>query len=98
MGRGANYDFRYVGGTHNAICQRCGGQFKAIELRMEWDYIWVCSLCWEPRNPQDFVRGIPDSISPPWSTGDPPWQQLVHINPPGYRVLDAYILDGLSLG
>lgn len=98
MGRGAAYDFRYVSGAHNVTCQRCAGQFKNYELRREWDNLWVCHTCWEPRNPQDFVRGIPDRQSVPWTTGDPPWVSVVRVDPPGLRTLDAYIIDSISIG
>jgi len=30
----------------------------------------TCFSCWEPRQPQDFVKAIPDNMSVPWSR---PW-------------------------
>ena len=27
----------------------------------------VCQDCWEPRQPQDFVRGVADIQAPPWT-------------------------------
>lgn len=44
-------------GDYNVICDRCGAKFKARECRMEWNNLFVCSYCWEARQPQDFVRG-----------------------------------------
>lgn len=33
----------------------------------------VCSVCWEPRHPQDYVRGIPDNPGGlPWTRPEPP--------------------------
>ena len=51
---------RYVAGTFNAICDECGFQFKASDLRVRWDGAFVCSKDWEPRHPQDFVKGRVD--------------------------------------
>ena len=62
----------YKHGDWNAICQICGFKFKASELRMEWDNLRVCRECWSPRQPQDFVRGVADIQSPPWTLPNPP--------------------------
>ena len=50
----------------NAICDRCGFEYKASELKEEWTGNLVCKHCWEPRHPQEFIRGTPDksSVSP----------------------------------
>ena len=47
-------------GDYNALCDRCGLKFKRSELRYTWDRLLVCDKCWEPRHPQDFVRGRKD--------------------------------------
>lgn len=54
-------------GTYNAICDRCGKKFKAHQLSKTWDGLYVCSRDWEPRQPQDFVRGVSDPNPIPWS-------------------------------
>jgi hypothetical protein len=53
---------KYQHGTHNAICDTCGFKYKASQLRMTWDGFFVCDPCWEPRHPQDFVRGKVDKL------------------------------------
>lgn len=50
----------YKAGDNNCICDRCGFKYKASELKRTWDGLWVCSKDWEPRHPQDFVRGVED--------------------------------------
>lgn len=51
----------YVKGNYNVICDRCGFKKKRSQVKMEWDNLLVCSDgCWEMRQPQDFVRGVPD--------------------------------------
>lgn len=57
-------------GTWNSICDRCGFKFKASELKLEWDGLYVCEKCFEPRQPQDFVRGVADVQTPPWTRPD----------------------------
>jgi len=54
-------------GDWNANCEMCGFRFKASSMRKRWDGAMVCKRCWEPRNSQDFVKGVVDNISVPWS-------------------------------
>ena len=58
---------RYDKGDYNAICDICGAKRKASELRIRWDGFLVDSRCWEPRQPQDFVRGVADTQAPKWT-------------------------------
>jgi hypothetical protein len=53
----------YKDGDNNATCDRCGKPFKASQLRRTWDNLWVCDRDWEPRHPQDYVRGVKDDQS-----------------------------------
>lgn len=58
-------------GQWNVLCDRCGFKYKARQLRKEWNGLRVCSGagtndCWEPRHPQDKVRGKVDRQAPPW--------------------------------
>lgn len=57
-------------GAWNAKCDRCGWKYKNYELRKTWDGFYVCHVCWEPRHPQDFVRGVEDDSSVPWTRPD----------------------------
>lgn len=50
----------YAHGDHNAICDLCGGKFKFSQLRKNSDGHYVCSKDYEPRHPQDGVRGRAD--------------------------------------
>ena len=58
-------------GDWNATCYECGGKFKASQMRKHWQGYYVCPSCWEPRQPQDFVRGVPDVQAPPWVQPEP---------------------------
>lgn len=68
----------YKPGDNNATCDRCGFPFKASQLRKTWDNLWVCPKDWEPRHPQDYVKGVLDD-------------QSVEINRPGW--LDPVFSD-----
>ena len=57
-------------GEYNMICDRCGFKYKSSEIRKEWDGLMVCGKCWEPRQPQDFVRGVKDDQHVPVSRPD----------------------------
>lgn len=63
-------DFLSNNGTYNMICDRCGFKVKSNHMKKEWTGLMVCDHtvndCWEERQPQDFVRGIPDrqSVNP----------------------------------
>jgi hypothetical protein len=54
-------------GEWNSLCDQCGAKRKSSELRLQWDGLRTCHLCWEPRQPQDFARGVPDPSGVPWS-------------------------------
>jgi len=54
----------YAHGDHNALCDVCGFKFKASELKQRWDGLMCCQQDWEPRHPQDFVRGIAETAVP----------------------------------
>jgi hypothetical protein len=62
-GRADYYEF----GGYNAVCYECGRKRKASTLKKTWQGYFVCPEHWEPRQPQDFVRVIPDIITPPWA-------------------------------
>lgn len=58
-------------GNWNANCAKCGFKYKASELIKEaagagLSAMWVCRKCWRPRQPQEFVRGIPEKPQAPW--------------------------------
>lgn len=52
------------GGTLG-ICDECGFKYRMSELRKRWDGMMVCKDDWEPRHPQEFVRGKADRIKYP---------------------------------
>lgn len=53
-------------GDYNAACSICGRKRKASQMVQNWQGQWRCPEHNEPRQPQDFVRGIQDIQTPPW--------------------------------
>lgn len=53
----------YIMGDPWMICQRTGIKTRRSQMRQEWTGLWVRADSWEPRHPQDFVRGIEDDSS-----------------------------------
>jgi hypothetical protein len=60
----------YVPGNWNAICDVCGREYKASDLRQRWDGLMVDGDCWEPRQPQDYVHGVADIQTPPFTRSE----------------------------
>ena len=62
---------RYDSGDWKAMCDVCGREYKASQLTQRWDGLMCCTQDWEPRQPQDFVRGVDDNQTVPWSRPEP---------------------------
>jgi hypothetical protein len=43
-------------GSHNIICDVCGGKFKFSEVRKRWDGLIVCANDFETDHPQKYIR------------------------------------------
>jgi hypothetical protein len=57
-------------GDWKAVCYRCGTTKMASDLWKQWQGYYVCQEHWEPRHPQDFVKGITEKPAAPWSQPD----------------------------
>lgn len=61
----------YKAKTWNAICDSCGFKFKSDQLKKRWDGLMVDEACWEPRQPQDFLRAVRETSNTlPWTRPD----------------------------
>ena len=90
----------YKPGKWNALCDSCGFKFKSDELKLRWDGLMVDEACWEPRQPQDFLRAVKETSNTlPWTRpydageGEVPYID----NPPTQLYVDDdYYLDYYS--
>ncbi len=55
-----------------AICDESGFEFPLKDLVKRWDGMLVHPRFWEPQQPQDFVRGVPDNMALPYSRPEAP--------------------------
>lgn len=61
----------YKKGEWNYTCPVCQQVYKSGNIRRRWDGLMVCKTDWEPRHPQDMIRGIPDHTGVPEVSPDP---------------------------
>jgi len=52
-------------GSFKRVCDRSGFVYDAEDTRKEWTGLIVGKDQWEPRHPQEFVRGLPTDITVP---------------------------------
>ncbi|MEY2875590.1 MAG: hypothetical protein RLZZ373_2961 [Pseudomonadota bacterium] len=91
----------WVHGDWNARCDECYLKQKASQMFLRWDNCRVCFRCIEIRNPQDFVRGVPDNQAPPWTRPTPPPTFAsggTGGDGGGDELIDAQIVGGSLLG
>lgn len=50
-------------GDHWVQCQRTGMIIRSSDARLEWTGLIVAKEVWEPRHPQDLLRGRPDNFA-----------------------------------
>ena len=61
----------YKKGTYNAVCDICGFEYKADEMRKNWKGLYVCKKDFETRHPQDYLRARVENTSVPWCRPEP---------------------------
>jgi len=52
-------------GQWNALCDRCGFEFKGSQLKREWTGLMVCPEDYEADHPQKYIRVQPDGLPVP---------------------------------
>ncbi len=83
-------------GDWNAACYECGMKRKASTLKRHWKGYYVCAEHWEPRHPQDFVRGVPDIQTPPW-VQDQTVTNILFCGPSDRTAIPAFGIPGCML-
>jgi len=64
----------YADGQWNFVCDLCSATRKSSDGVKTWNGLYVCSHHKEKRNPQDFLRGVKDNQTTPWSRSEPELQ------------------------
>lgn len=84
----------YAEGDWNAVCSICGNKRKASYLVKNWMGMWRCPEHNDPRQPQDFVRGVPDKMNPPWTQPEGTPIFVVSCTPNGNTAYPGYAIPG----
>lgn len=72
MGR----EYYFKPGSYYRICDRSGFRFRAERTKKEWQGLIVADRFWEPRNAQDYVRGVRDDQTVPEARPRPTVQYI----------------------
>lgn len=92
--RGPN-DF-WSPGDWNVACSMCGRKQKASQMVKNWQGLYRCREHNEPRQPQDFVRNVPDIQTVPFSQPETDIDlQVCTFN--GLSAIPGYALPDCSL-
>lgn len=57
----------FAPGDWNIACSMCGRKRKASYMVRNWQGLYRCPEHNEPRQPQDFARGVKDIMTVPWA-------------------------------
>lgn len=90
-------DSYYKSGGWNIECSWCGEKKKNSQVRKTWDGYYVCFEHWEPRQPLDFLKGIEDKQSVPFSQPAPPINQQLVCTTNGTSAISGYAVAGCSI-
>lgn len=84
-------------GSYNAVCYQCGRKRKALTLVKNWQGFYVCPEHNEPRQPQDFVRAVPDVQTPPWTQPMPADVFRNYCSPEGVSAIPEFAIPGCAI-
>lgn len=97
--------YHYVPGTFYRADDRSGFPVRNTRTRKQWNNLIVAEDLWEPRQPQDLVKGVRDKqsvpdarpLTPPIWDG-PLYFTVADYAPPKSRVLTLQGLAGMTPG
>lgn len=88
----------YAPGQWNFFCDLCGAKNKSSDAMKTWNGLRVCKHHKEIRNPQDFVRGIKDDPSVPWSRPEvEPENFVATCTLQGTNAIPGYAVPGCAI-
>ena len=89
----------YSDGQWNFFCDLCGKKAKSGTGVKTWNNLYVCRHHKEVRNPQDFVKGVRDEQTVPWSRSSPPDTYVVPTtcSVAGVSAIPFYAVPGCAI-
>jgi len=89
----------FADGEWNFYCDLCGKKAKSSTAMKTWDNFRVCSHHKEKRNPQDFLRGVTDNPSVPWTRPLPPYIFILGLtSQPASHTIGGSAIDTFTIG
>jgi hypothetical protein len=85
MGRKLHYKL----GSFYRTSDRTGFPVRAENTRIQWNNLYVETKTWEPRQPQDLVKGVPDIQSVPDAR---PLGQNIYVGPVSVQTTAAAVV------
>ena len=77
-----------------ALCDRCGQQYKFLELKKEWNGLMTCPECYEPKHPQlEPKNASADPQALPWTRPARQEPVTVFVGAPGDS---SFTSDGMQ--
>ena len=64
-------EWTYKPGDWYILCDDCHKKIHGSTAKQRWDGFYVCKDCWNPRHPQDFIKGRKETITPPFTRPRP---------------------------
>lgn len=93
----AEADF-YANGQWNFFCDLCGRKEKSGRAMLTWNGLRVCKHHKEIRNPQDFLRGVKDDQSVPWSRPEKEPETFILVcTLQGTNAIPGYAVPGCAI-
>ncbi len=87
----------WADGEWNFYCDFCGAKNKSSRAMKTWDGYYVCKHHKEMRNPQDFIRGVKDNQSVPWTRPEPQDVFVPSCTQQGSTAIPGYAVPGCSI-
>lgn len=88
----------YADGQWNFFCDLCGAKAKSGTAMKTWNNLYVCRHHKEIRNPQDFLRGVADNQSVPWSRPEKiPETFILYCTLQGEQSIPSFAVPGCSI-
>jgi NAD-dependent SIR2 family protein deacetylase len=73
-----------------ALCDRCGQQYKFLELKKEWNGLMTCPECYEPKHPQlEPKNASADPQALPWTRPARQEPVTVFVGAPGDSAFES---------
>jgi hypothetical protein len=87
----------YSHGDWNVVCSMCGRKVKFSETERNWQGLYRHWYCNEPRQPQDFARGIAENMNASYVLVSAPYSSAPAAGvPTGIDFVLTCSLNGIS--